>query len=188
MYIVGGTGNNLPAGVSGDNRLLVDSVAASVEHHVNHHDQRAYNVLFSQSPTANDDCILYIENSDPLELIIEGITISVDAACEVYFKIKDKGARNSPTPLTPTNSNAGSGNTADGVFEKGADLDGGAATLAEGVEVVRYVFRAAIDSRHINFEQDIILPKNATFTMWCSVAAATITAMLPFNYHSLFLG
>ena len=183
MIINGGTGNGYAAKVNSSNMLLVSSVSSTVEHYINHINKRAYNIVIEQSPTANDDCIFYMENTSDDGLIIEGVMLSVDAACSVYLKLNDEGTRNSATDVTPVNLNAGSGNTAEGNFEYGADLDGGSATLTGGTIFEKYVFTAATNSDLRNFEQDVILPKNRTLTMWCSSSAATVNATIIFNYH-----
>lgn len=174
---------NVAAGVNPDQRLKAEAIASSIEHHINHLGQEAYHVLFSQSPTANDDCIFYLKNDSETDLVIEEILISVDGACQVYIQRNTKGTRNVATVLTPINAHFGSGHDAEGTFEKGADLDGGAATLANGDEIERLVFLAASPSSPHNFPQDLIVPKNQTFTLWCSDAAVTVTARVAFNYH-----
>ncbi len=181
MVIEDGTGKGFRAGVSSLNRLLSDSVTSTNAHAANV-DGDAYHMLFNQAPTAGDDCILYMENSDERDLVMEGLYLSVAGACELYFRLRDLGTRNAAGANVPANCNSGSGQTADGTFEVGADLDGGAASLTGGIEVERYIFIAATGSSHFNFEQDIILPKNATMTIWCS-AIVTITGTVVFNYH-----
>jgi len=184
MRIEGGTGNGYAAKVSAENRLQVEAVTRSSERHANEDEGEAYHLLFSQSPTAGDDCILYISNSsDSMNMVIEGLWLYVSAACEISFKLGTKGTRNSGTSITPVNCNAGSGNSADGTFEYGADLDGGSATLSGGSTVALYKFSAATDTKWFNFEQDIVVPKNQTFTLWCSSATPTVTGHVVFNYH-----
>ena len=184
MIIEDGTGSGYNAEVDSENFLHVHAVTTTAERHVNEEHGEAYHCLIDQSPTAGDDCIFYMENSDDKDMIIEGVWLSSTAACEIYFQLGDVGTRNAATDVVPANCNAGSGNAADGTFEYGADLDGGAATLAGGYEIERYVFRAANNSDHFNFEQDIIMPKNQTITMWCSAAAAVVNATFVFNYHA----
>ena len=177
--------------VTDENRLRTFSISRSLESHVNHEEGEAYNVLFSQSPTAADDCIFYMVNSSDTGMIIEGITLGfINAAAvdaEVYVQLGDKGTRNGATALTPGNLNAGSGNAADGTFEQGADLDGGVATLTGGTEIERWVFANVQDreSAYINFEQDVILPKNQTLTIWVSDVDATYYVTVPFHYHNV---
>lgn len=184
MNITDGSGRGYSAKVTNEKRLETLAITATNEHHTNHDHGRAYNILFDQAPTAGDDCIIYIQNGDDVDMSIEGVWLSVSGACEVYFQLNSTGTRNAATDVVPANLNAGSGNVADGTFEVGADLDGGAATLSNGTEFNRFVFRAATDTSQFNFEQDIIIPKNATFTIWCS-AIVTINGTLVFNYHTL---
>lgn len=184
MYINDGRGQGSTMGVNDENRALTEAVTLTMERHTNEEEGEAYHALFDQSPTANDDCIFYMVNSHTTKtLILEGIWLSVSAVCEVYFQANAKGTRNSATAVTPVNCNFGSGNAAEGTFEQGVDLDGGSATLTGGTEFERYVFRAAGDSSHFNFEQDIIIPRNQTFTVWCSSLSATVNGTVVFNYH-----
>lgn len=185
LQISDGKGSGHQVKVDSENRLSVASIESSVEHYINHKDGKAYNCLFEQAPTAGDDCILYLYNSSDFDMVIEGITTAVSQACELYFQLNDQGTRNAATELTPVNLNVGSGNKAEGTFEKGADLDGGAATLTGGIEFDRLKFTAATDSNHYNFEQDIIVPKGFTMTIWCDTAATNILGTIVFNYHNL---
>lgn len=182
MIIYGGDSNR-PANVNSEGRLLAECVSSSIEHHINHSEGQAYNAIFEQSPTANDDCIFYMANNSDTTLVVEGLKLSVSAACEVYVQKNAIGTRNSGTAITPVNMNFVSGNPADCTAEYGADLDGGAATLTGGTEFERFVFRAASDSRTFNFEQDIAMAKNNTITIWCSSSAATLNATVILNFH-----
>jgi len=191
LILEDGKGRGNSASINNANRLSTEAVSSSVEHHVNHANGASYNVIFSQSPTAADDCIFYMINTSDTDLIIEGLTLGVINATaddSIYFKLGDSGTRNSATALTPVNMNTGSGKTASGTFEKGADLDGGAATLTGGIEFERLVIAGATDksSANFNFEQDIIIPKNKTFTIWIGGSATgTWYVTLNFNYHDL---
>jgi len=188
LQIEDGQGRGYSAGESEENRLLTDCITSSNEHHVNHLHGEAYNVYFSQSPTANDDCIFYMVNDSDTDLCVEGIKIYVSAACEVYVQINDKGTRLSATALTPVNLNGGSGKSADGTFEKGADLDGATSTITGGSELERFKFIGEAATDTFNFEQDLILPKNSTMTIWCDTSAATVNGTVIFNYHGLEIG
>ncbi len=189
LEITGG-GKGYIAGVSSENRLFTSTVQSSIEHHVNHTEGLAFNIVFSQSPTAADDCIFYMLNSDDKDMCVEGITLGVtDCTADetLYFKVGDSGTRNGANTVTPVNLNAGSGNNADGTFEYGADLDGGSATLAGGSEFKRLVFAGVTDSssKYYNFESDLILPKNRALTIWVGGSAAgTYYITVHMNYHA----
>lgn len=144
----------------------------------------AYHAQFDQSPLANDDCVLYMANEHPTWiLIIEGIWLQIDGAGEIYFKISDEGTRNSASAVIPANLNAKAGNDAQGTFEEGTDLDGGAATLTGGTEIERYIFVAAMNSQHFNFEADVVLGLGNTFTIWGSDSTRTIHGTVVFHYY-----
>jgi hypothetical protein len=184
MLIEDGKGRGYKTAVDSENRAETSSVTRSTAHHSNMHEGQAYHALFDQSPTANNDCIFYMVNSHTTDrIVVEGVWLSVDAACEVYFKANDKGTRNSATAVTPVNCNFGSGNAAEGTFEQGVDLDGGAATLTGGTEFERYVFTAGLRSTYFRFDHDIIIPRNQTMTIWCTSSAATVNGTVVFNYH-----
>jgi len=72
VQISDGQGRGYLAGVCSENRLRVTSVSQSIEAHTNQEEGQAYHLTFSQSPTANDDCILYIQNDDDDDLIVGG--------------------------------------------------------------------------------------------------------------------
>ena len=120
-------------------------------------------------------------------MVLEGINISVTGAAEVYFQSGNTGTRSAAAAdVTPANANFGSGRTATGIFEQGADLEDGA-TLTTSVEVERYRFIGDTATGHINFPQDFIMPKGSTFTIWVD-STATVTATLYLNYHPTSLG
>jgi len=188
LIIEDGQGKGNSAGVSEENRLLSECITSSNEHHVNHLHAQAYNVYFEQSPTANNDCIFYMSNDNDIDMSIEGLRLSVSGACEIYCQINDKGTRLTATALTPVNLNGGSGNAADGTFERGADLDGATSTITGGSEFERIKLIAATPTQMFNFEQDIILPKNSTMTIWCDTSTVTVNGTVIFNYHGLEIG
>ena len=176
------------AAVDDRNRLQTRAVTESIEHVANHDDGRAYSCTFSQSPTAAGDCIFYMVNSSDDDMIVDGFQLSVTnctADEALYVKIGGSGTRNSGTAITPVALNGGSGISADGTFEQGADLDGGSATLTGGSEVYRYVMAGITDvsAKSINFEQEIILPKNKALTLWVATSAAgTYYVSMDFYY------
>lgn len=188
IQVEDGQGTGYTAGVSNENRLLVSSVTSSLEHHANHKYGEAYNVLFSQYPDAAESCLFYIKNGSETDLCIEGVTLAVTAACEIYIEINNTGTPVTPTNLTPVNLNSGSGKSAAGTFQTGTDLQ-----MDTGSEIERYYFSGEKDSSHYNFNQDVILPKNRVLTLWISVAnpsadVPTVYGTFIFNYHSIDMG
>jgi len=183
MLIEDGRGSGRRVEVDPENMLRVLATMQTLERHTNQEHGQAYHAPFDKAPTANDDCIFYLQNLSDTDLIVEGFWLSVSAVCELYFKLNAIGTRNAAAAITPVNVNAKSGNEADCTCEQGVDLDGGAAELTGGTEVERYVFRAAGDSEFFNFEQDIVLGKNDTLTVWGSIAAAVANGTAVINFH-----
>ncbi|GAF85536.1 unnamed protein product [marine sediment metagenome] len=183
FVIEGATGNK--ALVTDEGMLTTRCVTVSAEHHTNHTEEEAYHIQFGSTlgVTADDDCVFYMTNTSDKDMICEGVDMFINAASQVYLKVGDKGTRNSATAVTPTNCNAGSGKAADGTFEWGVDLDGGAAGLTGGTEVQRWVFIAQTASEYKNFDMDIIVPKNETFTIWMDTSGVSIMCTIPVYFH-----
>jgi hypothetical protein len=187
LQIEDGRGSGQQAGVNSEGLLRTAAVSATVEHHVNHHHGEAYTHSFDVTAAGADDCILFMKNESDTDMTIEGFYLAVAGACEVYAEINNEGTRNAASAFIPVNVNAGSGNSAEGTFETGTDLAGGAATLTSGDEVGRGAFFAASNTQWYNFNQDLILPKNKTLTLWVN-AAVQVIGMVEFNYHKDELG
>ena len=182
MIIEDGKGTGYKAKVNNENCLCAEAIAVPFELHVNHDHGDFYSIVLNQVPTAGDDCILYLKNDDDKDLLISSITLFASGAVEVYAKLGDTGTRNGAAALTPVNRNAGSGNAADCTCEQGADLDGGAATLAGGAEVERIAVEANKQSLKICWCSGIIIPKNQTMTLWAS-AIVTVNATIGVAFH-----
>jgi hypothetical protein len=178
VHIQDGGGSGHLAHVTKAGQLEVSARSVTAEHFANEMMGRAFHIPFEQSPTAGDDAIFYMENTGASDILIEGITIAVDQACEVYFKINDRGTRNGATAIVPVNVNSQSGLDLDAIVEQGVDLDGGAATLTGGAEFDRLKFFAARNSAHFNFEADVLLATGGAMTIWCDAAAATVLATI----------
>lgn len=179
MQIEDGQGTGRTAGVNIENRLLCECVSASVEHHVNHHSGEAYQLLFSATPAGAGDCFLYVKNTSETDLVVEGFRLKLAASEYIDIVIGDTGTPVGGTDITPVNCNAGSGNVATGTFQHGNDITG----LAGGSTVDRIYHLTSAGSETYNFEQDIIVPKNKVFTMYCQTGTTALAGVLIFNYH-----
>jgi hypothetical protein len=172
MIIHGGTGNGYAAKVNPDNKLEARCVIVSDEHYKNHAKGLAFQAVCNQKPTAAGDCIFYLENTSPtLDMVVEGICIGVKdctADDQIYFEHNTSGTRNSGTAVTPVNMNTTSNRVAEATCEKGADLDGGSATLTTGSEFFRIVLPGITDLRNnfFNFEMDLIIGYGKALTVW----------------------
>jgi len=180
MQIEDGKGSGSKAGVSFHNRIMVDSVAVSVEHHINHQFGRAFNLLFDATPTGAGDCFLYMKNDAGRDLIVEGFWLKLVADEYIDIKLNDSGTPSGGGAIVPVNLNGGSGNVADGTFEDGNDITG----LSGGSTSHRIYHASSTGSDYHNFNQDIIIPKNSTLTMYCQTGTTALAGMLVFNFHT----
>jgi len=181
MQIEGGTGNGFKAKVTENNMLTTLAVTESIERHINQHDGKAFNMLIAVTPAATDDCFAYIKNGADEDLVIEGFALKLAATESIYFKLGDTGtAGGSPTTVTPANLNAGSGHVAEGTFYTDPDITG----LSGGIEVDRYYNTSGTTSVQVNFEQDLIIPKNQTCTIWAETGTVALHMVIYFHYYA----
>jgi len=75
LIIEDGQGRGYSVGVTKENRIKSDCITTTIEHHANQDEGDAYAIPFSQSPTAADDCIFYMKNTDDVDMVIEGVTV-----------------------------------------------------------------------------------------------------------------
>lgn len=166
-------------------------VAASPEHHANHEHQKAYSTPFAVDPDGAGDCFYYLKNLDAEDLVIEGIKLSLTGADEIQVVIGDIGtaAKTSGADISPVNLTSGSGeepnlicysNTADGAVDI-TGLSGGKIT-----EIIYTI--AATGTGYYNFECDIILPKNKTFSLYSVGGDVVIRGTVIFTYHEAEMG
>ena len=185
MIITGGTGNGFALGVNSENRAVVEAISSTVEHHINHHGKAAYNVVFTAtSEAAVTRCFYYMKNDDDVDMCIEGLWLNIDKATTITVQLNNIGDPDSGTAITPAILNAGAVASASGTFEYGADLGNAGATLTGGVLSEQFVYTGARESHYVNFEQDIILPKNTVLMLWTSAATTLVNATVVFNYHA----
>ena len=179
MQIESGLGNGFTAGVNYENRLMTQSVNVPIEHHVNHFNGLCFNALFSQSATAADDCIFYMQNTSETDVLVKGVHLAVSATCTVYIELGNEAPGGTTSDVSPINLNLESGNSAAGNFYEGPDLQ----PAGGGALMERYYFAEKSTSSFFNFQQDLILPKNTTMTIWCDDATSTVMGTVVFNYH-----
>lgn len=179
LIIEGGKGNGYSVGVNEDNRLLVEAVSSSVEHNANHSKGKAFNLLFSATPTNSTNPFLYVKNTSEDDMIIAGFTLHFVASEWLDIKLGDTGTPTGGTTITPANLNSGSGVGADGTFENAVAIT----ALSGGTTVQRIYHLTSAGSTDYNFEQDIVLKKNGVFTMYAETGGAAASGVLIFNYH-----
>ncbi len=180
MILESGTGNGKSVEVNDENMLMVKAVSASPEHHVNFHHGQSYAINFSATPTGAGDCFLYLKNENDSTMIVEGVGLWLVADEYVDIKVNDSGTPAGGTNITPTNLNTSSGNVAEGVFQHGNDITG----LSGGAVAYRFYHASSAESKYINFEQDIIIPKNGVLTIYCQTGTTALAGYLDISYHN----
>lgn len=183
FQIEDGTGDGYQAKVTNDNMLVTVATVVSAEHHANHIHGRSYNLLFSQTASGPNDCIVYIKNGDDLDMIIESITVNVPTNEIIEIKLNDAGSPVDGGGITPSNLNAGSNREADGIFQSGNNITG----LSGGVSTFKPFFKGGDPSKFFNFDQDIIIPKNRILTLYCVNGSILVNGMLSFYFHEKIL-
>ncbi len=176
--------NGTPVTVDDENMVKTLSVIESLEGHSNRNHGSAYTWQFIDDPDAADDCIFYLKNTDDLPLILEGIDLFVTLDCDVYLKVGGSGTTATGTAITGTNMNAGSGNAADVTCIHDGDIESGG-TFSGAVECCRFVYEAdtIVDTHHVNFPMDIVIPKNQVFSLWVDTIAIVIKGTLYGFFH-----
>ena len=182
-----GSGTGRSAKVDSENRLHVGAITTSAERHVNQVEGEAYNVLFAVNPAGADDVIFYIKNTGIVDMVIEGIWWQTSAAEEVYYNIGDTGTAvaTAGAAVTPANLNAASGRVADvtclsNVADGAVDITG----LTAGTTIQKLWLTSATSS-HFNAEQDIIIPQNQTFTIYCVGGDTLLRGTVVINFHDV---
>jgi len=178
IEISGGARNNI-ANVDDDNRLSVNAITQSTEHHANHLNGLAFSLLFSATPTGAGDCFLYVKNQSENDAIVSGFGLWLVANEYIDVKLRDVGTPIGGTDITPANLNSGSGNSATGTFLNGNDITG----LSGGTTVGRFYHVSGSGTDCTNFEQDVILKKNGVLTMYVQTGTTALAGHLNFNYH-----
>lgn len=175
LQIEDGKGNGFQAQVDNRNMLHVHAVVESLEHDANQLGN-SFSMLFSQTSDSTDSCILYIKNYFDEDLVFEGITIRAVSDETINIYLNDSGNPVGGVDVTPGNLNAGSNRLADGMFQVGTDITG----LIRGTIASSYFIKGGDSSKHFNFEQDIIVPKNRVLTMCCEDGNIKLVGFLSF--------
>jgi hypothetical protein len=188
MHIEDGQGSGVTVGVNSDHRMKTISVAASPEHHANHEKGLAFNMLFQETPISSQPsesigkiCFLYIKNESELDLIVEGLELRL--AGTNLTEIIEVQANDGEIPIggdsnTPVNLNLGSANEASGIFLSSGEITG----ISEGLIMFRYYVASSDETKSINFEQDLVIPKNNTLTLWALNGNIEIDGMMVFYF------
>ena len=163
--------------------LLSKCTTVTEEHHTNHEHGTCYNMPFQNAAISGNSPFFYIKNTDDICMIIEGFcAFSTDPGLQyIEVSINDTGTAAGGSAGTPANLNAGSGKLADVTCRYGNKLTG----LTQGTIVERTYIASGGSGKEINFDMDIILPKNTTFAMRGSpnCSGHRMDATLDFYFH-----
>lgn len=185
IQIEDGKGTGKTAAVSNENKLEVIAVTETLEHHVNENEGTSYNALFAVNPDGADDCIFYLKNLSDQDLIIGGVWWQTSAAEEVYYKLGDIGTavKTNGADITPVNLNAGSGKAADVLcYSNTADGAVDITGISNGTTIQKLWLTSA-ETKMFNCEQDLIVPKNKTFTIYASGGDTLLRGTVVFLFH-----
>lgn len=181
MIIEDGTGKGYLASVSSENKLRVTAVTASQEHFANHNQGRGYSLIFEATPVSGG-CFLYMENTDlERDLSIEGFWFKMEAEDFFTIKLGDKGTPANGTSITPVNLNTASGFGAQGIFQNGNNITG----LSGGSVIYKFYHAPDVNKASVyrNFNQDVIISRNGTLTMYANSGSTFISGIMIFNFH-----
>lgn len=177
MFINDGKGRGNVAGVDDENRVEVVATAERLNHHMALKGD-FYSLVIDQATGGTTRHNVYVKNASDSTMHITCVcAFATTTATELYVLLGVTGTATGPTTGTPVNRNAGSGKTATGTFQYGANLQ-----MTGGSEVDRwFVDNDAIAYRR-EWDSHLILPKNATFVL-ASSASTTYNATISFGYH-----
>jgi len=165
-----GRGRGYKVSVDDENCMCVHAITSSNQRHACHVHGTAYTMDIDNVVVDGDGYyFLYIQNTDDDDLIITSITLWVatakdDANIEAYIGHTIASAANY-TAVVPTNVNAGSGLTADGVFYVN-DGAGNLTTLSGGAVAGRWKPTTSVGIWEN--PSGWVIPKNQTFSLACT--------------------
>ena len=179
VYIEDGLGTGRKAAVNDENRLLSNCTTESIEHHTNVHEGEAYNYQMSEIPSGSPATIVYIKNENDIDLVLEGMNVMNQETQMYELSLGDTGTPAGTITVTPANMNAGAGNVADGTFYTGSNMTG----LTQGTVVERIWASSSSGTQALNFDMDIIVPKNQTFVVRTGITGSKTSITIPMYYH-----
>ena len=180
MKVDDGKGKGYSAGVTEGGLLLTLSTTITREHSANHESGQAYHLLVEQTATGAGDVIFYMKNTSEYDMIVEGALLAAATDETIEFVIGDTGTPVDGSDATPVNCNAGSGNSATGIFQTGNNITG----LSGGSVVDRVLVNGGSGSSYHNFETDLIFPKNTVLTIYCVAGSIKVNATIIFFYNT----
>ena len=187
MVLKDGTGSSNEAKVYDDNALKTKSIRVTEQEYISDTQGQAYQVSTDLAITNTEQNLLLLKNSSELDMIITYIRFetigAATASVNAYFNIKIGGDYSSGgTAVTPINVNAGSSNSATGLFYEGS----GTAITTSGT--FNQIDRTYKDDNTYNKEGALILPKGSCLllTHKGSTVAGNVYCRVSFYYSGGF--
>lgn len=169
-----GTGSGRLVEVDTNNRLVTDSVSQSVEHFHNHVKGTAYQITIQETPTGANDYFFHLKNTGIKDLIIEGMAYRTAINERIVVYLSTTGTTSGGTAILPYNVNAGSSSELSGTVEGGSDITG----LSNGRLAERIWVATSNSSTFHNFEMDIVITPQKTFSLLAEVGGGQIDAVI----------
>jgi hypothetical protein len=172
-----GTGAGFLAKVNSQNYLKVSGYQQQLGPHTALIHNEYYTTVISAQATASADCIGYIKNTKDTDMLIDFTSVHSTAETQIHVQVGGIGTPVGGTDVVPTNSTAGSNNTALGTFQSGADITG----ITDG-KIVQ-VTTVPANTTAFNSPVPIVIPTNQILTFWAYQNTATIYIGVGFYYH-----
>jgi len=180
FQIEDGSGKGYQAKVNNESMISVYAVIDSKQSHTNIRHGTSYNLLFSQTGDSTaSSCILYIKNEDIEPLIVKGIGANVASDEYIEVVLNDSGTPVGGSAIAPVNLNSGINNVAEGVFQSGSNITG----LSGGSKAFKLFYVGGEPTKYFNFDQDIIVARNRTLTLYCVNGGILIEGFVSFFFH-----
>jgi len=149
-------------------------------------------MLFQVTPTLSnpstaedtDIMFIYLKNESDFDMIIEGVDFRLNGESQTEVIEVQAGDGEVPVggvSIAPANLNLGSANQADGIFLASNEIT----EVSQGTPMFRFFIESSNTTSPINFEQDLIVPKNNVITLWAKHGGEEITGMIIFYYKDI---
>lgn len=177
VRIIDGTGTRYAAGVNSEARLRVASVNKAYAENVNQQFQKAYTLMYSQTPSAGK-YFLYIKNLSDENVVLAGIAISCGTNERVEI-VKDLVGTPVGTVAVPVNRYVGSGNTAEGTFVVGNDITG----ISGGTVVQKFSKAGDSETKCFTMYSGLVIPKNKNIALRAVTGGVAVDGCVCFVEH-----
>jgi len=173
--------NGTPMRVRDNGFALNYAVTITMESHAAH-SGNAYSLVYNIDPNVVGD-FLYIKNSSDMPLRIYNIHgFTTGTAGAITIKTGVTGTPTTGISITPVNSLVGSGNTAEGTFNRNTSAASMALTGGNTYDVLQ--LQSASTGNQYSFNGEISIEKNQTFVLTNAVdPTAVMTFVVYFYYH-----